>query len=56
VILTGGAAELIKDDCDFVDSYVPNLAVHGIMIAFKKYLYETQDLENLDRENGAQAQ
>lgn len=51
VILTGGAAELIKDDCDFVDSYVPNLAVHGIMIAYKKYLYETQDLEKMDSED-----
>ncbi|MCE5187519.1 MAG: type III pantothenate kinase [Planctomycetaceae bacterium] len=51
VILTGGAAALIKDDCDFVDSYVPNLAVHGIMIAFKKNLYESQDIERLDEED-----
>ncbi|MHC4239919.1 MAG: type III pantothenate kinase, partial [Planctomycetota bacterium] len=24
-VITGAAAELIKDDCDFIDSYVPNL-------------------------------
>ena len=50
VILTGGAAALIKDDCEFVDTYVPNLAVHGIMIAYKKYLYETQEIERLEEE------
>lgn len=55
VILTGGAAAIIKDDCDFVDSYVPNLAVHGIMIAFKKYLYEKQDLEKLEEEDHSQS-
>jgi type III pantothenate kinase len=53
VILTGGAAALIKDDCDFVDSYVPNLAVHGIMIAYKKYLFEKQEIERLDDEDQA---
>lgn len=47
VILTGGAAALFKDDCDFVDSYVPNLAVRGIMIAYKKSLFETDDPERL---------
>lgn len=48
VILTGGAAALFKDDCDFVDSYVPNLAVRGIVIAYKKTLFETDDIEHLD--------
>jgi type III pantothenate kinase len=51
VILTGGAAALIADDCEFVDSYVPNLAVHGIMIAYKKYLFEKQELERLEEED-----
>ncbi len=45
VILTGGAAALFKDDCEFVDSYVPNLAVRGIVIAWKKSLFEADDLE-----------
>jgi len=47
VILTGGAAALFKDDCDFVDSYVPDLAVRGIMIAYKKSIFEADDLEHL---------
>jgi type III pantothenate kinase len=40
IILTGGAAELIKDDCPFVDDYVPNLVVKGIVLAYIKYLEE----------------
>ncbi|RKY11190.1 MAG: hypothetical protein DRP65_04960 [Planctomycetota bacterium] len=38
VIITGGAADVIKDDCKFVDSWVPNLAVKGVVLAYKKYL------------------
>ena len=37
-VLTGSGAELIKDDCDFVDSYVPNLVIKGIALAYRKYL------------------
>lgn len=47
VVLTGGAAALIKDDCDFVDSWVSNLTVRGIMVAYKKYLFEKAELEGL---------
>jgi len=39
-VLTGAAAELIKDDCKFVDSYVPNLVVKGIVLAYRKYIEE----------------
>jgi len=39
-VLTGAAAELIKDDCDFIDSYVPNLVVKGIVLAYRKYIQE----------------
>lgn len=39
-VLTGGAAEMIKDDCDFIDSYVPNLVVKGIVLAYRKYIEE----------------
>ena len=48
VILTGGNAAMFKDDCEFVDSYVPDLAVRGIMIAWKKSLFEADDIERLD--------
>ncbi len=37
-ILTGSAAELIKDDCEFIDTYVPNLVLKGIVMAFRKYI------------------
>ncbi len=51
VIVTGGAAEAIKADCDFVDSWVPNLSVRGIVLAYKKSLFdqaETTELEVKD--------
>ena len=44
VILTGGAAKVIKDDCEFVDSWVSDLALRGIIIAYKKYIYEQADI------------
>ena len=37
-VLTGSAAEIIKDDCNFIDSYVPNLAVKGIVLTYQKYI------------------
>lgn len=37
-VITGSAAALIKDDCEFIDSYVPNLVVKGIALAYRKYL------------------
>ena len=48
VILTGGAAKVIKDDCEFVDSWVSDLALRGIIIAYKKYIYEQADIAKLD--------
>ncbi len=39
-VITGAAAELIKDDCEFIDSYVPNLVVKGIVLAYQKYIRE----------------
>ena len=51
MIVTGGAAKLIQSDCQFVDSFVSNLAVRGIVIAYKKYLYEKAEIEELDQED-----
>jgi len=42
-VLTGSAAEIIKDDCEFFDSYVPNLVVKGIVLAYKKYIEEKME-------------
>jgi len=39
-IVTGLAAKTIKKDCDFIDSFVPNLVVKGIVLAYKKYIAE----------------
>ncbi|MFZ2146964.1 MAG: type III pantothenate kinase [Sedimentisphaerales bacterium] len=39
-IVTGSAAKTIKEDCDFIDSFVPNLVVKGIVLAYKKYIEE----------------
>ena len=43
-IITGSAAKTIKDDCDFIDSFVPNLVVKGIALAYKKYIEEKDRL------------
>jgi type III pantothenate kinase len=40
IILTGGAGKLIKDDCTFIDDFVPNLVVKGIVLAYAKYIEE----------------
>jgi type III pantothenate kinase len=39
-ILTGSAAQVIKDDCQFIDNYVPDLVVKGIALAYRRYLDE----------------
>ena len=39
-IITGSGAEIIKDDCPFIDNYVPNLVVKGIVLAYEKHLAE----------------
>jgi len=46
-IITGAAAEAIKDDCPFVDAYVPNLVVKGIVLAYKKYIEEKASIPGL---------
>jgi len=37
-VITGAAAKIIKDDCQFIDSYVPNLVVKGIALTYRKYI------------------
>ena len=41
-IITGSGAKLIKDDCDFVDNYVPDLVIKGIVLAYRKYIKEKE--------------
>lgn len=42
-IITGSAAKIIKDDCDFIDNYVPDLVVRGIVLAYQKYTEEKME-------------
>ncbi len=42
-VITGAGAALIKDDCQFIDSYVPGLVVHGLVLAHKRYLEESTE-------------
>jgi len=39
-VITGSGAEVIKDDCNFIDNYVPHLVVKGIVLAYQKYIEE----------------
>jgi type III pantothenate kinase len=43
-IITGSAAEIVKDDCEFIDSYVPNLVVKGIALAYTKYTEQKSEI------------
>ncbi|MDH7599569.1 MAG: type III pantothenate kinase [Sedimentisphaerales bacterium] len=45
VIMTGSGGELIYQDCPFVDNYVPNLVVKGIVLAYRKYLQQKASLQ-----------
>jgi type III pantothenate kinase len=42
-VITGSGAKVIAGDCEFIDNYVPNLVVKGIVLAYKKYLEEKTD-------------
>ncbi len=42
-VITGSTAGIIKDDCEFIDSYVPNLATKGIVLAYQKYIEEKME-------------
>ena len=37
-IITGSGARTIIEDCPFVDNYVPNLVVKGIVLAYMKHI------------------
>ncbi|MGD8786249.1 MAG: type III pantothenate kinase [Phycisphaerales bacterium] len=39
-IITGSGARTIKDDCEFIDSFVPNLVIKGIILAYKNHIAE----------------
>ena len=43
-IITGAGAKLIQADCEFIDTYVPNLVVTGIVLTYKDYLEKEREL------------
>ena len=43
-VITGSGAQVIYQDCEFIDSYVPHMVVKGIVLAYKKYLEEQRNV------------
>jgi type III pantothenate kinase len=43
LVLTGGGAELVSRECDFVDNVVPDLCVQGISLAYRKHFASFDD-------------
>ncbi|MFC1782549.1 type III pantothenate kinase [Planctomycetota bacterium] len=43
VVLTGGFGKLIGEKCDFVDSWVPNLCLDGIFLAYRKWRHNQEN-------------
>ncbi len=45
LVVTGGNAELVGKQCDFIDSVVPDLCVRGIALAYRKHFAPFDDGE-----------
>lgn len=43
LVVTGGQAELIKAECDFIDNVVPDLCLRGIALAYRKHFAAFDD-------------
>jgi type III pantothenate kinase len=43
-VITGSGAAMIKDDCPFVDNYVPHLVVKGIVLAYMKHIEKQSEM------------
>jgi type III pantothenate kinase len=43
-VITGSGAQVIYQDCGFIDSYVPHMVIKGLVLAYKKHVEEQQDL------------
>ena len=39
-VITGSGARIIKEDCEFIDSFVTDLVVKGIALAYRKFIEE----------------
>jgi type III pantothenate kinase len=47
MIVTGSGAGLVKDDCEFVDNWVPDLVVKGVAMAWKKHQFDKNEVGNI---------
>lgn len=47
LVVTGGGADLIRSQCEFIDSVVPDLCIRGIALAHRKHFtpFEDEDSE-----------
>jgi type III pantothenate kinase len=43
LVATGGNAELIAGECDFVDNVVPDLCLRGIALAYRRHFADFDD-------------
>lgn len=43
LVVTGGHAELIRSQCDFIDSVVPDLCLRGIALAYRRHFSPFED-------------
>ncbi|AQT69896.1 Type III pantothenate kinase [Anaerohalosphaera lusitana] len=53
-IVTGGGSEMLKARCPFVDAWVPDLVVKGIILAYKKHLADQAQIAEWDEEDQQQ--
>ena len=45
LVITGGNAELIKEQCELIDNVVPDLCVQGIALAYRRHFSAFEELE-----------
>lgn len=43
LVVTGGDAKLISEQCDFIDNIVPDLCIRGIALAYRKHFADFDD-------------
>lgn len=43
LVVTGGGAEMVAGECDFIDNVVPDLCIRGIALAYRKHFAAFDD-------------
>jgi type III pantothenate kinase len=47
LVVTGKAASMIKADCEIVDSWVSDLTVRGVVMAYQKHIADKADFADI---------